>query len=314
MQVLYFSPLGGDTDEWRQLLCAALPSLRFDALAPGHAPTKDQMRGTEVLLAFRPPHGLAAQLPRLRAIQSLAVGVDHLLGDPTLPSVPIAKMIDPQVTRMMLEYVLCAVLRHHRAFDRHELHTREGVWRHVRPKVASQTCVGFLGAGDLARAAAEPLLRLGFEICMWSRSGHPVPGVDVLQGEAGLLCLQSRADIVVVMLPGTPETAGLVDAAFLAKLKRGASLVNVGRGQHVVPAALLAALQEGQLGAATLDVFDEEPLKPDSPLWREPRLLITPHVGSYSTPQSAAPHVIQNLRRLGAGQPLLGEVSRNRGY
>lgn len=309
MHLLFSTPHDQVTDAWRRLLTQGHPGLRFsDAAQPV------DLDDVDVMLAYAPPAGLAARCPALKAIFSLAVGVDHLLRDAQLPAVPIARMNDPRVATMLTEYVLTAVLRHHRDFDLHEEAAAQGRWVHRVPRITAETRVGILGAGSLGLSAARALARNGFQVCVWSRTAKHLPDVTSLVGPEGLDVLVRSVDILVVMLPGTPETQGIVGDSLLARLKPGACIVNAGRGQHVDVPALLRAIDSQQVRAATLDVFDEEPLPEPSPLWRHPRVLVTPHVGSFSTPSTAAPHVLENLRRLSKGQELLGLVDRSLGY
>lgn len=200
MHLLFCTPHHQVTDEWRRLLTQGHPGLRFSHWTPETA-----LDDVDVMLAYAPPVGLAARCTALQAIFSLAVGVDHLLRDPQLPQVPIARMSDPRVATMLTEYVLTAVLRHHRRFDLHEEAAIQARWQHQVPQITAQTRVGILGAGNLGQGAALALARLGFQVCVWSRSPKAWPGVASLVGPAGRDELVGSVDILVVMLPGTQE-------------------------------------------------------------------------------------------------------------
>jgi glyoxylate/hydroxypyruvate reductase A len=214
----------------------------------------------------------------------------------------------------MTEYVLLAVLRHHRQFDHFEREQRAGRWSFALPPLAADRRIGIMGLGELGSAAARSLAAQGFPVAGWSRTAKDLPGIETFAGEQSRPAFLARTDILVCLLPLTADTAGILDAATFAGLPRGAFVINVARGAHLVEDDLIAALDAGQLAGATLDVFREEPLPADHPLWRHPKVLITPHVASYSSPLTAAPGVIRNIALACAGQPLIHQVDRDRGY
>jgi glyoxylate/hydroxypyruvate reductase A len=265
-------------------------------------------------LVWRPPPGELARYPNLKAILSLGAGIEGLIADPTMPEVPIARMVDPSLTSTMAEYVLLAVLRHHRGFDRFERAQRERRWEFSLPPQPSDRQVGIMGLGELGAAAARLLLAHGFPVAGWSRSPKALDGVTSYAGHGELHSFLHRTDILVCLLPLTAETRGILDAETFDALPHGASLINVAGGAHLVEQDLLAALDSGHLAGATLDVFTDEPLPPDNPLWQHPKVLITPHIASYSVPAIAAAGVVDNIRRARAGQPLNHQVGRQRGY
>jgi glyoxylate/hydroxypyruvate reductase A len=209
--------------------------------------------------------------------------------------------------------VVLAVLRHHRQFDHFEREQRAGRWSFALPAQAADRRVGIMGLGELGGAAARSLAGLGFPVAGWSRSEKDLPGIETF-GHAGWRAFLARTDILVCLLPLTADTAGILDAATFAGLPQGAFVINVARGAHLVEDDLIAALDRGQLAGATLDVFRAEPLPAGNPLWRHPKVLITPHVASYSSPATAAAGVVENIARARAGQPLLHQVDRRRGY
>lgn len=265
-------------------------------------------------LVSRLPAAELARFPALALVGSLHAGVDHLLAG--LPArVPLTRPVpaedgDP----LMNEYVLTQVLRHHRDLPAYAQAQREGRWLRLPLRPARQRRVGVLGLGAMGRAAADTLARAGFDVAGWTRRPRPESPWPVFHGETGLRALLERSEIVVNLLPLTPETRDLLDARRLAWMPRGASLINVGRGEHVVDADLLAALDAGQLGAATLDVFREEPLPPDNPLWRHPAITITPHACRRVDVAEVVAQFVDNLARLRAGQPLARVVDRAAGY
>jgi len=268
----------------------------------------------DVALVWRPPRGLLASLPNLRAIFALSAGIETLLEDPTLPDVPLCRMVDPSLVVTMREFVLAAVLFYHRDLDLYEERQRHAFWETVLPRPAAATRVGIMGLGALGRPVAEALRDLGFTVRGWSRTPKEIRGVTCLAGRAALADFAGASDILVNLLPLTPETEAILDRRLFAALPRGAVVVNVGRGRHLVEEDLIDAIDSGHLRGALLDVFREEPLPEDHPFWRRPRIRITPHVAAYSLPETAADVVAGNLRRLREGRPLLHAVDRMRGY
>jgi glyoxylate/hydroxypyruvate reductase A len=224
------------------------------------------------------------------------------------------RLVDPALTELMVEYVIYWVIHHHRGFADYAARQREGVWRRTWPGQVHEKRVGIMGLGELGGAAAEALASLGFTVAGWSRTQHTIPGVEVFHGETGLLPFLNRTEILVCLLPLTPVTAGILDARALAALPAGACLINVARGEHLVEEDLLAALESGQVAAATLDVFRREPLPPDHPFWRHPQVTVTPHVASLTNTHTATSEIATDIRRLLAGQPPRRVVDVARGY
>lgn len=306
---LLFLSADDPAEEWRAELTARMPGLEVRIW-----PDVGDPADIEVALVWRAPPGELARYPNLKAILSLGAGIEWLIGDPTVPDVPIARMVDPSLTRTMTEYVFLAVLRHHREFDRFEREQRARRWAYRFPPQAADRRVGIMGLGELGAAAARALARHGFQVAGWSRTPKAIDGVTSHAGRAALAGFLHRTDILVCLLPLTADTQGILDAETFAALPHGAAVINVARGAHLVEADLLAALDSGHLGGATLDVFREEPLPPESPLWAHPKILITPHVASYCVPSTAADGVVDNIRRALAGEPLRHQVDRTRGY
>jgi glyoxylate/hydroxypyruvate reductase len=298
-----------DPKAWREELARRLPDLELREW-----PQLGDPESIEVALVWKPPPGALQGLPNLKAILSLGAGVDGFLKDDTLPDVPLCRMVDPSMTTSMSEYVLLAVLRHHRRFDRFERARAERRWAFELPKPAPARTVGILGLGVLGGDAARTLAARGFRVLGWSRTPKSIEGVICLSGEDGLSTVAAESEILVCLLPATPDTKGILNADLLGRLPEGACLVNAARGHHLVEEDLLAALDSGRLEAATLDVFHQEPLPPDHPFWNDPRILITPHVASYSLPSTGADQVAENIRRALDGRPLLHVVDRSRGY
>ena len=314
MSLLFAAP-GWDEGPWLK---------RFAALLPGRAivtpETLVDRAAVRAAIVWRPPHGLLAQLPKLEAIFSLGAGVDHILSDPRLPDVPIARVVDPDLTARMSEWVALHCLMHLRQTRRYERQQRERIWVDDDDQPAARDVrVGILGFGELGRDAAGKLAALGFPVAAWSASPKTAPGIACFDGAAGLDAMLARSDILVCLLPLTAATRGALDAALFAKLPRdgrlgGPILINAGRGGLQVEADIVAALDSGVLKGASLDVFEAEPLPRESPLWRRPDVFVTPHNAAMSHPNSVARAIAAQILAHDRGEPLRNVVDRGRGY
>jgi glyoxylate/hydroxypyruvate reductase len=296
--------LCGDFDPAeRAAWLAALRETMPEALWLDRAEALAAAAEVQAAVVANPPPGSLQGLPKLKLIQSLWAGVDRLLADTTVPlHVPIARMVDPAMNAAMAETVLWAVLSLHRGFFAYQQQQHQSRWQPHSQKRADEIEVLVLGAGEMGRTAAGRLRAGGYRVNTWRRDG------------SALGALLGSAQIVVNLLPLTPDTRGLLDARFFAALARGAAVVNVARGAHVLDADLLAALDSGQLGHAVLDVFHTEPLPDGHPFWRHPRVTVLPHVAAATDPRSAAAVAAANLRALRDGRPLQHRVQRERGY
>lgn len=250
-----------------------------------------------------------------RAVLSLWAGVEKIVGNTTLTQ-PLTRMVDPGLSEGMQDYITGHVLRFH--LGTHTLaRQQDGTWRNATsvPPLARERRVGILGKGALGMVCARALAGLGFPVSVWGRTpGQDRDGIASLHGPDGLRQLLGQSDIIVGLLPNTPQTADLLNAERLAKLPRGACIINAGRGELIDDHALLAALDSGQVGGATLDVFKSEPLPPDHPYWSHPKVLVTPHIAAETRPASASDVIAENIRRSLAGEPLLHLVDREAGY
>ncbi|HXP06368.1 MAG TPA: glyoxylate/hydroxypyruvate reductase A [Stellaceae bacterium] len=307
---LLFSSKLDDPVAWSAALKVAMPELEI-RVSPELGPPAD----IETALVWKAPPGELAALPNLKLITNLGAGVDPILADPTIPShIPVARLGDEVMAQMMAQFVTMCVLRHYRDLVRYERQQRNRRWHYELP-IASYDCrVGVMGIGLLGGAAARMLSGIGFPVAGWGRSPRSIDGVETYHGREGLAPFLARTDILVCLLPLTRETRHIVGRDVLYGLPRGAKLVNCGRGGTVDEAALLAALRDGQIAEATIDVFEEEPLPPESPFWGMEQVLVLPHIASIAVPEIAARDVVANIRRLRAGQPLLNIVDRARGY
>ena len=249
-----------------------------------------------------------------RLIQCIWAGVEAVLANPTLPEeVPFARMVEPGLTEGMTDYVVAHVMRLHMDLDR-RLAGPEDRWMDWFPPLARHRRVGVLGLGELGSDAARALAALRFDVAGWSRSPKTLDGLTCLHGVEGLDALLARSEILVGLLPSTPATRNLLDADALAKLPRGARIVNAGRGDLIDDDALLAALDAGHVAQATLDVFREEPLPAGHRYRRHPRVTVTPHVASATRTETAAETVIAQIARTERGEAPLHIVDRSRGY
>lgn len=250
---------------------------------------------------------------RCKAVLNLWAGVEQVVSNPTL-SQPLARMVDEGLTNGMVEWVCGHTLRHHLGMDTH-IHGQDGIWREGSvPPLASERTVCILGIGALGSACAHNLAQFGFKMRGWSRSPKRIEGVTCFHGENGLKEALTGADIVILLLPNTPDTENTLNSETLALLAQGAVVINPGRGPLIDDDALLAALNSGQIGHATLDVFRTEPLPADHPYWSHPRVTVTPHIASATRPNTAARVVAENIRRGEAGEPFLHLVNRQSGY
>jgi glyoxylate/hydroxypyruvate reductase A len=270
--------------------------------------------------AWKPPPGLIAACPNLSAIFNLGAGVDAILADPTVPGdVPLVRTVDADLTSRMTEYVVLHVLDHHRQMRAHRAAQARGEWIGPVQHAARDVRVGLLGLGEIAGDAAVVLNRLGFQVAGWSRTPRTLAGVRCFSGQDGLAPFLARTDILVALLPLTPQTRGILAAKLFKGLARDGVLgrpvlINAGRGGLQVEADILAALDDGTLGGATLDVFETEPLPSASPLWRHPLVTITPHNAADSDPDVVAASVVAQIRALERGERLRNVVDRARGY
>jgi glyoxylate/hydroxypyruvate reductase len=303
-------------EPWIASFARRLPHLAVAAL--GDEVERDRVR---YVAAWKHPHGALSNLPALDVIFSLGAGVDHLLADTVLPpGVPVARVVDPDLTARMSEWVLLHVLRYHRQADRYRRQQAESHWADDPHQPAARAVrVGVMGLGVLGADAATKLRLVGFDVAGWSRSSRNVPGVACFAGTGELGAFLGRTDILVVLLPLTPDTEGLLDASLFRQLARngrlgGPILINAGRGGLQRETDILRCLDDGTLKAATLDVFEREPLDRASPLWRHPAVTITPHNAALSDPEAIADLIAGQILALERGGPLQHVVDRGKAY
>ncbi len=302
-----------DTDgvAWKKVLEAGLGPLDFRTLKDGLGNTDE----IEVALAWKPQPGLLATFKNLKMIVSLGMGVDHLLADDKLPvDVPITRIMDDGLVGQMSEYAIFWALRHHRDIDAYAASQRAKEWK---PRDFVDTIhrrIGVMGLGTIGQDTARKFATLGFPTAGWSRTAKTIANIETFHGPDGLRKFLARTDILVDVLPLTRDTYGLLDAKAFSALPKGAYFINMARGGHVVDADLLAALDSDHISGATLDVFNIEPLPADHPYWTHPKVHVTPHIAGATNPRTASPGVIENIKRLRSGQPLINRVDPKTGY
>lgn len=271
------------------------------------------------LLAWKPPAEAFEGLPNLEVIFSLGAGVDHIVGVPNLPDVPIVRLVGGDLAQRMNEWVALQVLLHHRRHLDYARQQANSVWRELRQAAAPEIRVGIMGYGELGRAAATALRPLGFNLAAWSRSPKDDADIPTFWGEDGLSPFLARTDILVVLLPLTSATRGILNRSLFERLARngplgGGVVINGGRGGLQVEEDLLWALDNGHLAGASLDVFEPEPLPPSSRLWQHPKVVITPHVAATSEADIQAEWIFRTIRNYEAGRPLPNLVDIARQY
>ena len=288
---------------WFPLLKPALPKDEFTSVPD---------ESVDIALVATPPPGTFAKLRNLKLIQSLWMGVEKLLADPQLPKgVPLARLIDPGMVDAMAETVLAHVLDWHHHHYTYRAYQAQQKWHRHKQYLASDRTVGILGLGQLGTHVAGRLLPLGFNVVGWSRRPKQLQGVKTYTSVEEMLAV---TDAVVCLLPLTPHTRGVLNARTLGKVKPGGCVINVARGGHVVTKDLLAAMDSGHLRHAYLDVFDEEPLPKDSPLWRHAGVTITPHTAALTEPRTSVAKIVENVERVRRGEKPLNLVDFEAGY
>ena len=288
---------------WLPLLRRALPEDELVAVPD---------KSVDIALVATPPAGTFQKLGRPKLVQSLWMGVEKLLSDPTYPrGAPLARLIDPGMVAAMTETVLAHVLDWHRHFYQYRAQQRDRSWKRIDQRMASDRTVGLLGLGELGSDAARKLLALGFNVAGWSRRPRTIPGV---QSFTDLTAMLRITDALVCLLPLTPQTAGVLNARTFALMRRGGCVINVARGAHLATRDLLGALDNGWLAHAYLDVFEPEPLPRDDLLWQHPGVTVTPHIAALTEPRTAVPKIAENVERVRRGETPANLVDFQAGY
>jgi glyoxylate/hydroxypyruvate reductase A len=306
---------GWDVAHWVERFQRLLPGRTIVALGEAYDPAS-----IHYAVSWKHPSGSLSNLPNLRAIFSLGAGVDHLMNDPHLPDVPVTRVVDEDLTARMSEYVVMHCLMVLRQQRRYQNQQAQKIWLDDRDQpAAGDMRVGVMGLGVLGKDAIHKLKTMGFRVAGWSRSPHRIDGVDCFAGQDGLAPFLAQTDILVVLLPLTPDTRGIINAGLIKGLSHDGPLgkpvlINAGRGGLQKEVDLLACLEDGSLGEAILDVFETEPLPDTSPLWTHPRVVVSPHNAAMSAPDAIGQLVARQIARLEQGQDLLHRVEMKRGY
>lgn len=308
---ILFSSTCDDAEAWRAEMKKYLPETDFRVWPDDIGKVED----IDFALVWNPKPGELARYPNLKAVFSLGAGVDNILKDADLPAdIPLARLVDDNLSRVMSEYVTHWVLHFHRGFHLFRLSQQNGEWRPLNPPETSVRRVGILGLGELGGSAAHALSGLGFRVAGWSRSAKRIEGVESFHGADALIPFLRRSEILVCLLPLTPATENIINDETLAALPAGAFIINAARGDLLVEDDLLKALNSGHIAAAALDVFRREPLPANHPFWRHPKVAVTPHCAAVTSPSSTARIIADNIRRVQAGRPPLHQADRTRGY
>jgi glyoxylate/hydroxypyruvate reductase A len=295
--------------QWARAFAARAPDLPFRIWPDVGDPAQ-----VRYLAAWLPPENIATTFRNLELIFSVGAGVDQFDFSQLPSHIPLVRMLEPGITESMIEYVTMAVLALHRDLVDFIAQQREQTWREIQIISASSRRVGVMGLGLLGQAVLERLKAFGFPLAGWNRAPRIMTGVTCYAGASALPEFLAQTDILVCLLPLTTETRGILNRDLFAQLPRGAKLVNVGRGGHLVADDLIDGLDRGVLSAAVLDVAEPEPLPAGHPFWRHPRILLTPHNASMTIPESAVDYVLETIARHRRGETLPGLVDRERGY
>ncbi|SDM72452.1 glyoxylate/hydroxypyruvate reductase A [Oryzisolibacter propanilivorax] len=300
---------------WLAGLTAALPQARIEVWPDdGTPPAGHDGEPADYAVVWKPPQRFLNAQPRLKALFNAGAGVDALLPLTLPPGLPIIRLEDAGMAAQMSEYVLHTLLRHFREFDAFEASARAGVWADRVPRLHQDCPVGVMGLGVLGAHVAREVARFGFPVHGWSRSPRSIEGVRTYSGAQGLQEFLGATRVLVNLLPLTPETENLLNRGTLGRLQPGGYLINVARGGHVVDDDLLALLDSGHLAGATLDVFRTEPLPPEHPFWRHPRIHVTPHISALTLEDVSITQIADKLARFVRGEPVSGVVDPARGY
>lgn len=313
MNILFYHPTF-NPESWVNGLAQRLPQAQVRVWQPGDDAPADYA------LVWQPPREMLANRSGLKGIFALGAGVDAILAQErqapgTLPAgVPLLRLEDTGMAQQMREYVLAYVLRFFRRMDEYQLQQQQKQWQPLKPHRQERFTIGIMGAGVLGQQVAQALVALGFTVRCWSRSPKQIAGVESFHGRENLPAFLHETRLLVNLLPNTPETVGILDLALMKQLAPQAYLINAARGAHLKEGDLLTALEQGQIAAAALDVFADEPLARMHPFWSHPRVTVTPHIAAVTLPSQAMDQIAANIRAIEQGGTPSGQVDRERGY
>lgn len=297
-------------EAWKKALKERNPSVEVYSYLEDHPKEKITMA-----LIWKHPQGSLAPYPNLKCIASAGAGVDYIFEDALAPStVPITRVVDPYLASDMSEHVLAVILAELKNFNTYKLQQVASEWNPRIYRRIKDVRVGIMGLGELGALTANDLVKFGFTVQGWSRSKKNLENVETFAGQSELDAFLSMTEILVCLLPLTPETEGILNKDMFSKLPKDAYVINVARGGHVVDLDLLEALDEEHLSGACLDVYHQEPLPKEHPFWTHPKIFMTPHYASVSDTDSVVPQILENYDRLRKGKELLNTVNRKKGY
>ncbi|MBT6205876.1 MAG: glyoxylate/hydroxypyruvate reductase A [Alphaproteobacteria bacterium] len=310
MALLYMSRQTNG-DDWRDLLTAELPDLEFRT----HPETGDPA-GIDAALVWNYPLEELKDYPNLKLVASLGAGVDHVMSVRHLvpEGVTLTRLIDPAMTAQMTEWCLMAMLNHLRNWEGYRALRNERRYVELDVPIPWDVTVGILGLGEMGGDSARVMAAMGYQVRGWSRSAKQLDGVTCFHGHDQLETFLAPCDVVICLLPLTPDTHDVLNARSFGWMKRGAFVINAGRGHHIVEEDLIAAIDSGHLAGATLDVQRMEPMGDDHPFWYHPKIMTFPHAAAFTIPRTCAPQIAENYRRMRTGEPLLNVVDLDRGY
>ncbi|SIS74300.1 glyoxylate/hydroxypyruvate reductase A [Zobellia uliginosa] len=295
---------------WKKALLAQRPELEVYSYLEDHPKEKIKMA-----LVWKHPKGALAHYPNLELIASSGAGVDFIFEDGAAPkNLPITRVVDDMLAKDMSEHVLAVILSHLKNLDQYKINQIKGIWQPIQYRRISDFRVGILGLGALGRELATDLVKYGFKVQGWASSKKDIAGVDCFVGDNGLIDFLKTTQIAVCLLPLTQETTGILNKELFLKLPKGAFVINVARGGHLVDEDLIEMLDTGHLSGAGLDVYHEEPLPKEHPFWKHEKIQMTPHYASVSDTGSVVPQILENYDRLLTKRDLLNEVVMEKGY
>lgn len=299
-------------DQWGENLRRELPDLNFYAWPRDQDVDKASI---DYVLVWKPATGIIKQFPNIKAIMSLGAGIDGITCDPELPhDKPIVRLVDNSLSQGMVQFAVYWAIHFHRDLDKYRAFQQEKSWTQLAQVDAAHRRVGILGLGELGQAVGRALSSLQFDVAGWSRSEKKIDGITSYYGESGLRDFLKETEILMCLLPLTPETSGIINADLISQLPKGSVLINLARGGHVVDEDLLEALDRGHLSAAVLDVFHTEPLPKSHVFWDHPKVTVTPHIAALTFPHSGAGYVADNIRRMERGEAPLNLIDLDKGY
>jgi glyoxylate/hydroxypyruvate reductase A len=310
MTVAIYTKDTKESNTWRIVLKEELPNHTIEVY-----PSISDHNNVELLICWKPFHGLIAQFPNLKAIQSLGAGVDHIFADNIIDAhIQISKIVDDQLTQDMWEHVLSIVFSDMKNLTHYQDQQKQNTWKRKRYKSIKEITIGILGLGTIGSYVSHQFGLLGFSVLGWSRTLKEIENVNTFVGKEGIESISSQSDYLINILPLTKETKGILNSNLFSSMKPDGFLINVGRGKQLVEKDLIDALESGQLRGAALDVFHIEPLPENHSFWSNSSIQITPHIASLTDTQSVCSQVVENIKRLDAGLPLLNCVDIEKGY